>query len=99
MCRGRRGDSSGRDGVDNGGLWWPEKGSEVAAFTLKLKKRRRELRLNVCLCFWYRGEVNGDDEVVFRVAEGLPTVERERKTGLCNLERERRNRREREQCL
>ena len=35
LCRGRRGDSSGRDGVDNGGLWWPEKGSEVAVFKLQ----------------------------------------------------------------
>ena len=78
LCRRRRGDSYGRDGIDNGGLWWPEKGSEFTAFTLQLQRRRRGLRLNVCLCFWYRGEVNGDDEVVFKVAERLPPVERER---------------------
>ena len=62
------------------------------------RKRRRGPRLKVCLGFWYRGEVNGDDEVVFRVAEGLPTVERER-TGLCNLERERETKPERERVV
>ena len=59
-----------------------------AVHATQLQKRCRELRLNVCLCFWYRGEVNGDDEVVFRVAEALPTVEREKNGTLQLRERD-----------
>ena len=33
-CRGLQGGSSGRFGVENGCLWWPETGSEVAQLAL-----------------------------------------------------------------
>ena len=33
MSRGGRGDSSGRCGVGNGGLWWPEQRSEGCRLT------------------------------------------------------------------
>ena len=34
LCRGLQGGSSGHGGVGNGGLWWPETGSEVAQLAL-----------------------------------------------------------------
>ena len=68
LCRGGRGGSSGRGGVVNGGLWWPEWTSEwtrVALLstvtvdaTAAVAPRRRWLSL------WSLGETSGGDEVV-----------------------------------
>ena len=35
LCRGLEDGSSGRGGVRNGGLWWPERASEWRLITLQ----------------------------------------------------------------
>ena len=71
--RGGRGGSSGRGGVENGGLWWPEKTSEDARFGLLSSGLSPFLCLSSCWDVWSGVEATGGDEGRYRWMNGGPS--------------------------